>query len=54
VAVAPTGDPRLALAILIENGGHGGAAAAPIAKEIITAYLEEHGTGSSQWSRAGN
>lgn len=54
VAVAPAGDPRLALAILIENGGHGGAAAAPIAKEIITAYLEEHGTGLSQWSRAGN
>ncbi|MBW1976783.1 MAG: penicillin-binding protein 2 [Deltaproteobacteria bacterium] len=41
VAVAPAEHPVLALAILIENGGHGGSAAAPIAKRLFKAYLEE-------------
>lgn len=40
VAVAPADSPTIALSILIEHGGHGGAAAAPIAKEILGAYLE--------------
>ncbi len=39
VAVAPTEKPKIALAIVIEHGGHGGSAAAPIAKEMIKAYL---------------
>ena len=39
VAIAPLENPKLALAILIEHGGHGGSAAAPIAKEMIKAYL---------------
>ena len=39
VALAPADNPKLALAILVENGGHGGSAAAPIAKEMIKAYL---------------
>jgi len=39
VAVAPARKPQIALAILVENGGHGGATAAPIAKELIQAYL---------------
>jgi len=39
VAIAPSENPKLALAILIEHGGHGGSAAAPIAKEMIKAYL---------------
>lgn len=30
----------LALAIIIEHGGHGGSTAAPIAKELIQAYLK--------------
>ena len=40
VAIAPVEDPKLALAILVENGGHGGSAAAPIAKELIKKYLK--------------
>ena len=40
VAVAPAEDPQLALAIVVEHGGHGGSAAAPIAREMIVAYLE--------------
>ncbi len=40
VAVAPVEDPVLALAILVEHAGQGGSeAAAPIAKELIEAYL---------------
>ncbi len=39
VAVAPVEKPKIAIAILIEHGGHGGSTAAPIAKEIIGAYL---------------
>jgi penicillin-binding protein 2 len=39
VAVAPVEDPQLALAIVVEHGGHGGSAAAPIAREMIVAYL---------------
>ncbi len=39
VAVAPAEDPRLAVAVLVENSGHGGSVAAPIAGEMIQAYL---------------
>ncbi|MDP6180366.1 MAG: penicillin-binding protein 2, partial [Desulfatiglandales bacterium] len=39
VAIAPADNPRLALAILVENAGHGGSAAAPIAKEMIKTYF---------------
>ncbi|MBI4238367.1 MAG: penicillin-binding protein 2 [Deltaproteobacteria bacterium] len=40
VAFAPYDDPRIAVSVLVEHGGHGGAAAAPIAAEVIKAYLE--------------
>jgi len=39
IAIAPVERPKLALSILIENGGHGGRAAAPVAKEMITAFF---------------
>jgi penicillin-binding protein 2 len=39
VAVAPAEKPRIALAIIIENGGHGGKVAAPIGKKMIMSYL---------------
>jgi penicillin-binding protein 2 len=32
-------DPRIAVAVLVENGGSGGATAAPIARRVIDAYL---------------
>lgn len=38
-AFAPVEQPRIALAVFCEHGGHGGSAAAPLAKEIIAAYL---------------
>lgn len=40
VALAPAQSPRIAIAVLVENGGHGGSAAAPIAKEMIKTYLK--------------
>ena len=38
VAYAPAQDPEIAVATLVEHGGHGGAMAAPIAKRVIEAY----------------
>jgi len=40
VAVAPAENPRIALVVLVEHGGHGGSAAAPIAREMIELYLQ--------------
>ncbi len=39
VAFAPVDDPRIAVAVLVENGGHGGSTAAPVARQVIDAYL---------------
>jgi len=40
VAYAPVDTPKIAMAILVEHGGHGGSVAAPIAKKLIEAYLK--------------
>jgi len=37
---APVDDPRIAVAVIIEHGGHGGTAAAPIAGEVMRKYFE--------------
>jgi penicillin-binding protein 2 len=39
VAFAPAESPRLAIAVLVENGGHGSSAAAPVARAVFDAYL---------------
>ncbi|WP_321491686.1 penicillin-binding protein 2 [uncultured Desulfobacter sp.] len=39
VCYAPAQDPKIAIAIIIEHGEHGSSAAAPIAKELISAYF---------------
>jgi penicillin-binding protein 2 len=39
IAYAPAEKPEIALAILVENGGHGASAAAPIARKIMDQYL---------------
>jgi penicillin-binding protein 2 len=41
IAFAPADAPRLAIAVLVENGGAGSAVAAPIARAIFDAYLLE-------------
>lgn len=40
VAFAPYEAPEIALSVMVEHGGHGGAAAAPIAKRAIEAYMK--------------
>jgi len=39
VGFAPAEDPRIAVAVLVENGGGGGSTAAPVARQVIDAYL---------------
>ncbi|MBC7622584.1 MAG: hypothetical protein H7232_04270, partial [Aeromicrobium sp.] len=38
-AYPPADNPKIAIALLVENGGHGGSVAAPIAREIFDFYL---------------
>mgnify|MGYP003326670252 CR=1 FL=1 len=42
VAFAPVKDPQYAISVLVEHGGSGGKAAAPIAKKVIKKVLERH------------
>ncbi|MBK1694307.1 penicillin-binding protein 2 [Chromatium weissei] len=39
IAFAPVDDPRIAVAVLVENGGHGGSDAAPVARRVMDVYL---------------
>ncbi len=40
VAIAPAENPQIAVAVIIEHGGHGGSAAAPVAKAVIERWLK--------------
>lgn len=39
VSFAPSDNPQIAVAVIVENGGHGGSVAAPIAGAVIDQYL---------------
>ncbi len=39
VSFAPVEKPEIAISVFVEHGGHGGSAAAPIAKKALEAYL---------------
>jgi penicillin-binding protein 2 len=39
IAFAPVQEPRIAVAVIVENGGHGGSVAAPIARRVMDQYL---------------
>lgn len=41
VSYAPVDNPRVAIAVLVEHGGHGGDAAAPMAKKVFEKFIEE-------------
>lgn len=41
VGYAPAEDPKIAVAVMVEHGEHGSSTAAPIARDVITAYLGE-------------
>lgn len=39
IAYAPAENPKIAIAVIVENGGHGGSAAGPIARKVMDYYL---------------
>ena len=39
IAFAPSESPNLVISIIVENGGHGGSTAGPIAKKVFDSYL---------------
>jgi len=39
VCFAPYGNPEIVVAVILENAGHGGSAAAPVARKIIDTYF---------------
>jgi penicillin-binding protein 2 len=39
IAFAPAEAPKIALAVLVENGGYGSTGAAPIARKVLDTYL---------------
>ena len=42
IAFAPYKNPQYAISVVVEHGGSGGKAAAPIAKKVIKKVLERH------------
>ncbi|MDD5435162.1 MAG: penicillin-binding transpeptidase domain-containing protein, partial [Nitrospira sp.] len=40
-AFAPVDVPKITVSVLVEHGGHGGSAAAPVAKKIIEEYFKD-------------
>lgn len=40
VAFAPADKPEIAVAVVVEHGGHGGSTAAPVARKVIDAYFQ--------------
>ncbi len=39
IAFAPADAPKIVLAVMVENGGHGGSTAAPVARKVIDYWL---------------
>jgi len=42
IAFAPVDHPKIAIAVIVEHGGEGGAVAAPIARKVADAFFAEH------------
>ena len=43
VCFAPYGNPEIVVAVILENAGHGGSAAAPVARKVIDAHFARKG-----------
>jgi len=41
IAYAPAENPRVAVAVIVEHGGHGGSTAGPIAKKFFDNYMKQ-------------
>ncbi|MFH1080285.1 MAG: penicillin-binding protein 2 [Pseudomonadota bacterium] len=42
VCFAPVGNPEIAIVVVVENAGHGGSVAAPVARKVLEAYFERN------------
>ena len=43
ISFAPVEDPQIVMAVIVENGGHGGVTAAPISKLVMEAFFRKKG-----------
>jgi penicillin-binding protein 2 len=43
IAFAPAPDPEIAVAVVVEHGGGGSSAAAPVARDVLDAWLKDDG-----------
>jgi penicillin-binding protein 2 len=49
IAFAPKDDPKIAIAVYVENGGYGSTIAAPIASLLIEKYLKKEISKNRKW-----
>ena len=47
VGFGPAEDPRILVVVLAEHAGHGGSAAAPVAQQILQAFLDPEHAGKA-------
>ncbi|MBF0274008.1 MAG: penicillin-binding protein 2 [Nitrospinae bacterium] len=45
---APVNDPEIVVSVIVEHGGHGGSTAAPVAQEIIEAFINKRKKASGE------
>ncbi|MDY6797320.1 MAG: penicillin-binding transpeptidase domain-containing protein, partial [Pseudomonadota bacterium] len=48
VGFAPADDPRIAVSVIVENGGSGSGTAAPVARSLFDAWLSDFGEGGPE------
>jgi penicillin-binding protein 2 len=53
VGYAPRRNPEIVVAVLVQGGGHGGEAAAPIARDIVKAYYDKKTSRGQEQTTAG-
>jgi len=53
IAFAPADAPRIAVAVIVENGGSGGAVAAPVARKVMDAWLLRDRAAQEEAGRGG-
>jgi cell division protein FtsI/penicillin-binding protein 2 len=53
VAAAPMDNPEIAIGVIVENAGHGGAVAGPIAGRILKAWFTKTGRLKPDSTKAG-